>query len=64
VLTEEPQAARPVQILQLFEEAPSEQARQHANGQEESRPAGDPTFTVGRQATAGDDAMDVRVVCQ
>ena len=47
-----------------FEEAAPEQARQHAHGQEEAGPAGDPALTVRRQPAAGDDAVHVRVMRQ
>jgi len=38
---------------EFFQEAAPEQAREHAHGQEEARPAGDPLLPVGRQAAAG-----------
>ena len=47
-----------------FEEEPAEQARQHAHGQEEAGLAGDPARPVRRQAAAGNDDVDVRVVGQ
>jgi hypothetical protein len=45
-----------------FEEEPAEQPRQHAHGEEEARPAGDPTTAVRRQAAAGNDDVDVRMM--
>ena len=47
---------------QPVEEQPAEQAREHAHGQEEARPAGDPARAVGREAAAGHDDVHVRVV--
>ena len=47
-----------------FEEEPAEQARQHAHGQEEAALAGDPARPVRRQAAAGNDDVDVRMVGQ
>ena len=49
---------------QFFEEAPSEQPRQHPHRQEEPRPAGDPTLAIGSHPAAGHDAVHVRVVRQ
>ena len=47
---------------EAFEEEPAEEAREHAHGQEEAGPAGDPALSVRREAAARDDAVDVRVV--
>ena len=47
-----------------FEEEAAEQARQHAHGQEEAGLAGDPARPVRRQAAAGNDDVDVRMVGQ
>ena len=49
---------------QLVEEQPAEQPREDADRQEEAGPAGDPAGAVGRQATAGHDAMDMRMMLQ
>ncbi len=62
MFTEELQLAGTVGIAELLEEQPPEQLREHAHGQEEPRPAGDPTFTVERQAAAGDDAVHMGVM--
>jgi hypothetical protein len=45
-----------------FEEEPPEETRQHPHGQEEAGLAGDPARTVRRQAAAGNDDVDVRMV--
>ncbi len=47
---------------QVAQEQPAEHPRQHLNRQEESRPTGDPAFTVRRDPTAGDQKMNVRMV--
>ena len=47
-----------------FEEEPAEETRQHPHGQEEAGLAGDPARTVRRQAAAGNDDVDVRMVGQ
>ena len=51
-------------LVEFFEEATAEQAREHAHRQEEARLAGDPARTVGGEATAGNDAMHMRMVRQ
>jgi hypothetical protein len=48
-----------MQGCKAFEEEAAEQARQHAHGQEEAWPAGDPARSVRRQAAAGNDDVDV-----
>ena len=50
--------------VEFFEEAPPEEAREHAHGQEEARAAGDPTLAVQCYPAAGDDAVHVRVMRQ
>ena len=50
--------------LQLLQEQPTEQARQHPHRQKEAGSTGDPTPAVRRQAAAGDETMDVRMVLQ
>jgi hypothetical protein len=52
VLAEEPQRAAPVQSLKFFEEASTEQSRQHPHRQEEPGPTRDPLRAIGREATA------------
>ncbi len=64
MLAEELQPSGPMCLLDFFEEAPAEQSRQHPHGQEEPGPAGDPALAVGREPTAGHDAVHVRVVRQ
>src|SRR5271169_1393411 len=51
-------------LLQSGQEQPAEEASEHAHGQEEGRPAGDPTAAVGRETATGDDAMQVRMMEQ
>ena len=48
-------------LLEQFEEEAAEQAGQDANGEEEAGAAGDPAVTIGSDAAAGDDAVQVRV---
>jgi hypothetical protein len=42
----------------------TEEPRQHADRQKEARAAGDPAAPIGRQATTGDDAMEMGMVDQ
>src|SRR5271157_4736199 len=63
-VAEEDEAAGRVQSREPFEEEPAEETRQHPHGQEEAGLAGDPARTVRRQAAAGNDDMDVRMVGQ
>ena len=51
-----------MQRLQPVEEQAPEQARQHADMQEEPGLAGDPLGAIRRQAAAGHDHMDMRMV--
>ena len=53
-----------MQRREPFEEQPAEQAREHAHRQEEAGPAGDPARSVGRQAAAGNDDVDMRMMGQ
>ena len=46
------------------EEEPAEETRQHAHGQEEAGLAGDPARPVRRQAAAGHDDVDMRMMGQ
>ena len=62
MLAEEAQLAGPVQLLEFFEEAPTEQPREHAHGQEEARPASDPALPVRREPAAGHDAVHMRMM--
>ena len=61
-IVEEAQAAGPVGGDELLRDQAAEQAREHADRQEESRPAGDPMLTVWRDAAAGNDAVHMRMV--
>ena len=50
---------------QAFQEAATEEARQDTHGQKRSRACRrDPAFAVRRQAAAGDDDVDVRMVSE
>jgi hypothetical protein len=51
-----------MQGFEPLKEEPAEQARQHAHGEEETGLAGDPAGAVRRQAAAGNDDVDVRVM--
>ena len=63
-LAEELQPPRAMQLPKLFEEAPPEQPREHAHGQEEPRPAGHPGLAVGCQPASRHDAVHMRVMRQ
>ena len=63
-VAEEAQLAGVEGGLQVLEEQPAEQAREHAHRQEEAGPAGDPARAVEREAAARHDAMDVRMMVQ
>ena len=63
-LAEEGEAACGVKRREPVQEQPAEQARQHAHGQEEAGTARDPARAVGRQAAAGNDDVDVRMMGQ
>ena len=62
MLAEELQAVGPVCGEQLLQEQPSEQAREHADRQEEAGPARDPLVAVERDAAARHDHVHVRVM--
>ena len=62
MFTEELQLAGTVRGAELFEEQPPEQPREHAHGQEEPRPAGDPLLPVEREPPAGDDPVHMGVM--
>jgi hypothetical protein len=49
-------------LLQKGKEQPTEETSEHADGQKESGPTGDPMAAVGRETATGDDAMQVRVM--
>src|SRR6202022_4330832 len=60
MIAEEVEAAGLVGDEQHGEEQPAEQAREHADGQEEAGPARYPTLAVARDAAAPHDHVDVR----
>ena len=62
VVAEEAQAAGLVGGDELLQEQPAEQAREHAHGQEEARPARHPALAVQRDAAARHDHVHVRVM--
>ena len=62
VIAEELQAACLMGRGQLLQEQPAEQAREHADGEEEAGPARHPALTVGRDAAARHDHVDMRMV--
>src|SRR5271157_1379152 len=49
-------------LLQVVQELAPEHLRQHSDWQKETRPAGNPTFAVRRDAAPRDEKMNVRVV--
>ena len=51
-----------MQRRETFEKQAAEQAREHAHGQEEAGLAGDPARPVRRQAAAGNDDVDMRMM--
>ncbi len=64
VITEEPQLALAIRVGELFQETAPEQPREHAYWQEEAGPACDPPLTITREASTGNDAVHVRMVCE
>ena len=60
----EGEAAGPMQGRETIEKQAAEQAREHAHGEEEAGLAGDPAPVVRRQAAAGNDDVDMRMVGQ
>jgi hypothetical protein len=61
-IAEEGQAAGLMQGRESLEKEAAEQAGEDAHGQEETGPAGDPARPVRRQAAAGDDDVDMRMM--
>src|SRR5258705_13415531 len=59
MVAEETEAADRVGGDELLQEQSPEQAGEHADGQEESRPTGHPALAVGRDATARHDHVHV-----
>jgi hypothetical protein len=49
-------------LFEIFQKKATEQTSQHANVQEEIRPARDPTRSIGRKTAAWNDAMQMRVM--
>jgi hypothetical protein len=64
VLSEEVQLAGAMSVVEFFEEAAAEVAREHTHRQEEASLAGDPAILIQRQSTAGDDAVDMGMVSE
>jgi hypothetical protein len=63
-IAEEREAASLVQGGEAFEKQATKEARQHAHRQEEAGLAGDPARPVRRQAAAGNDDVDMRMMGQ
>src|SRR5262245_60260602 len=63
-IAEEPQLAGREGVLQLLQEQPAEQPREHTHRQEEAGTTSDPVGAVKRGSAAGNDAMDVRMMLQ
>ena len=59
---EEDEPALRVGGSELFQHQPAEQPREHADGQEEARPARYPLASVWRDPAARDDHVQVRMV--
>jgi len=64
VFAEAAELAGAMRGAEVLAEQPSEQPREHPHGQEEARPTGHPALTVEGDATAGHDAMQVRMMGQ
>ena len=62
VLAEEREAAGRVRRHEHLKEQAAEQARKHADGEEEGGPARDPPLAVGGQAAAWHDHVQVWMV--
>ena len=62
--TGEAQPAGVIGVLQVAQKEPAEQARENPHRQEEAGAAGDPARAIERGATAGHDAMDMRVMSE
>ena len=63
-VAEQGESSGRMQGREPVEEEAAEQAGEHAHRQEEAALAGDPAGTVRRQAAAGNDDVDVRMVGQ
>ena len=51
-------------VAQSFDELAAEDAAEHADGQEEGAPGGDPTGVIRSQAAGGNDTVDMRMELQ
>ena len=51
-------------VAQPFDELAAEDPAEHADGQEEGAPGGDPSGVIRSEAASGNDAVDVRVKLQ
>ena len=58
----EPEVAVLTRVVSRGQEQPAEETRQHTDRQEEPRATGDPPAAIRREPSAGDDAMEMRVV--
>ncbi len=63
-IAEELEDARVEGRPQLLQKEAAEQTRQHAHGQKEAGPAGDPVRSIERDAAARHDAMEVGMIVQ
>ena len=64
MLAEELKLSMTMSVLKFFEEATSEQARQHSDREEEARLAGNPPIGIEREATTRHDAVHMRMVSE
>ena len=64
MLAEELELAGTMGVLELFEEAATEEPRQHSDRQEEPRLARHPPIGIGRKPAARHDAVHVRMMGQ
>src|ERR1700681_5029598 len=62
VLAEELQLAGAMSDSKLLQDQPAEQARENTHVDEKVGPAGDPALTIGRDAAARRDHVDMRMV--
>src|ERR1700674_5679516 len=64
MLAEELELTGTMGVLQLFEEATPEQPREYPDREEEPRLAGHPAVGIEREAAAGHDAVNMRMMGQ
>jgi hypothetical protein len=62
VIAEELQAAGGMKGGEQFQKQPPKQSREHADGEEEAGPAGDPSLPIARYAATWHDDVDMRVI--